>query len=303
MSGRVLVVGAGIGGLATARALARQGIACRVIERRPDRPEVGLALNLPGNAVAALQRLGAAQPVLDAGVLVTRREYRTSKNRLLFAIDEAWFWSGVAPSVCASRGVVLDALGEGIAVERGLGAMSVDRERNGRVRVTLSDGTEALADLVVAADGVRSTLRSVLTSARPRSSRMTHASWGSSPSDPGISCWTAWTGHGRAFLLIPIASGLVYTYASSSRGGGSGADASWLVDAYARFPEPVTRVIRQALSAGCRLYRSPVDEVRIRTWQDGAVILLGDAAHATGPVWAEGAGAWLWRTRSCWPSC
>ena len=81
----------------------------------------------------------------------------------------------------------------------------------------------------------------------------------------------------------------MYAYASSSRGDGAGADPSWLEDAYARFPEPVTRAIRHALSSEAPPYRSPVDEVRIPTWHDGNVILLGDAAHATGPVWAQGA--------------
>lgn len=110
MNGRILVVGAGIGGLATARALAGQGIECRVVERRPDRSDAGLALNLPGNAVAALRRLGAAAEVLNRGVQVSRREYRASGGRLLFCVDEAGFWSDVAPSVCAPHAAVLDAL-------------------------------------------------------------------------------------------------------------------------------------------------------------------------------------------------
>ena len=118
--------------------MARHGIDCRVVERRPDRPGDGLALNLPGNAVAVLQRLGAAQEVLDGGVLVSRREYRTSGDRLTFAIDEATFWSEVAPSVCAPHAVVLDALAEGVNIERGLGVTSVDRQQDGRVRVTTS---------------------------------------------------------------------------------------------------------------------------------------------------------------------
>jgi 2-polyprenyl-6-methoxyphenol hydroxylase-like FAD-dependent oxidoreductase len=119
---------------------------------------------------------------------------------------------------------------------------------------------------------------------------MTATSWRFVTTNPGIDCWTAWTGHGRAFLLIPVASGLVYAYASSSRGEGVGREPSWLLDAYARFPDPVIQVIRQALSSATSPYRSAVEEVRLSTWHDGAIVLLGDAAHATGPVWAEGAG-------------
>ncbi len=290
MNRRVLVVGAGVGGLATGRALAARGIECRVVERRPDRSDNGLALNLPGNAVAALLRLGAAADVLHAGVPVARREYRASGGRLLFEIDETRFWSGVAPSVCAPHAAVLDALSSGIDIEHGIGATSVDQLPDGRARVSLSDGTEDVADLVVAADGVHSTVRSSVTTTPPRPSAMTNASWRFVTDNPGITCWTAWTGHGHAFLLVPFARGQAYAYASSSRGAGAGANASWLTVAYSNFPEPVTGAIRQALSSEVPPYRSPVDEVRIPTWHQGSVVLLGDAAHATGPVWAEGAG-------------
>jgi 2-polyprenyl-6-methoxyphenol hydroxylase-like FAD-dependent oxidoreductase len=290
MNGSVIVVGAGIGGLATARALTGHGIECRVLERRPDRPGDGLALNLPGNAVAALRRLGAAEEVLDTGVRVARREYRTSGDRLMFAVDEAGFWSGLAASVCAPHGAVLDALAAGVHVERGLAAISLDRQPDARVRVSLSDGSEAVADLVVVADGVHSILRSAVTSAGPRPSLMTKTSWRFVTSDPGIGCWTAWTGRGRAFLLIPVTPGQVYAYASSSRGGDAGADAAWLEDAFATFPEPVTTSIRRVLSSEVRPYRAPVEEVKSAVWHDGRVVLIGDAAHATGPVWAEGAG-------------
>lgn len=290
MNGRVLVVGAGVGGLATARALAGHGMKCRIVEHRPHRLDDGLALNLPGNAVASLRHLGAVTAVLAAGVPVTRREYRTSGGRLLFSVDEQAFWSDVAPSVCAPRAAVVDALSTGVEVEWGLGATSVDRQVDGRVRVTLADGSEEIADLVVAADGIHSVVRPAVTHTLLRPSAMTNASWRFVVDDPGVDCWTAWTGHGHAFLLIPVSPGRVYGYASSSRGGDAGTEAAWLADAYARFPELVTEAIRRALSSDVPPYRSSVEEVRIPTWHGTGVVLIGDAAHATGPVWAEGAG-------------
>ena len=208
----------------------------------------------------------------------------------MFAIDEASFWSEVAPSVCANRAVVLDALAAGVPVERGICATAVSQQRDAHVRIAFSDASVALADFVVVADGVRSTLRGGVTSARPQPSLMTNASWRFLTEDPGVSCWTAWTGHGRAFLIIPVAEGQVYAYASSSAGEDVGTDASWLEEAYARYPKPVTRAVGQVLSSTISPYRSAVDEVRISTWHKGNVVLLGDAAHATGPVWAEGAG-------------
>lgn len=289
MSRKVIVAGAGIAGLATARALGRPGIDCRIVERRPDPATGGLGLNLPGNAVEALRRLGAAEAVLAAGVPVARREYRSSGDRLLFSIDEAAFWSGVAPSVCARHSVVLGALAAGVDVEWGVGVQRVEPRPDGRVQVGLTDGSDDLADFVVAADGVHSTLREQVTPEAPRPSRMTSASWRFVCADPGVDCWTAWTGEGLAFLLIPVAPGEVYGYASSSRGDDPGTDVSWLADAFARFPPVVARAVREALAADVPPYHAPVEEVRVPTWHRDRVVVLGDAAHATGPVWAQGA--------------
>src|SRR5262249_580290 len=58
MTRRVLVAGAGVAGLATARALRGAGFEVTVVERRPGAPLPGLGLNLPGNAVRALDALG-----------------------------------------------------------------------------------------------------------------------------------------------------------------------------------------------------------------------------------------------------
>ena len=54
--------------------------------------------------------------------------------------------------------------------------------------------------------------------------------------------------------------------------------------------ESVTLAIRQALSSGTPPYHAAVEEVRIPAWHRHSTVLLGDAAHAMGPVWAEGAG-------------
>ena len=290
MSRTVLVVGAGIAGLATARALGQHGLDCRVVERRAARSAAGLGLNLPGNAVAALGRLGAAEEVLAAGVPVARREYRTAGGRVMFAVDEARFWSGTAVSVCARHQVVTDALAAGVPVEQDVAVASLEEQPDGSVAVFFADGSEDRVDFVVAADGVHSTVRNALAPAAPRPSVMTAASWRFvTAASVGVDCWTAWTGRGRTFLLIPVAPGEVYAYASSTNGGDTGNDPTWLADAYADFPMPVTRAIDQALAAPPPPYHSPVEEIRNPTWHHGRVTLVGDAAHATGPVWAQGA--------------
>ena len=249
MTRRVLVVGAGVAGLATARALRGAGFEATVVERRPGAPLPGLGLNLPGNAVRALDALGVAEQVLAAGIPVTRREYRTARGRLLFAVDESSYWADVAPSVCVRPGLVLDALGAGQEVRRGVGVVRVDTSPH-RPHVALSDGSEEICDLVVGADGVHSTVRGAVVTTTPRASVMTTASWRFVVPNPGVDCWTAWTGGGLALLLIPVHAGEAYGYASSSKGGAAGADPRWLAQAFARFPTPARRALEAALEKG-----------------------------------------------------
>ena len=122
---------------------------------------------------------------------------------------------------------------------------------------------------------------------------MTTATWRFVVPNPGVDCWTAWTGGGLALLLIPVHAGEAYGYASSSKGGAAGADPAWLAQAFARFPTPARRAVEAASERGRAPYHSPVEEIRIDTWHRGPVVLVGDAAHATGPVWAQGAAAAL----------
>lgn len=288
MSRRILVIGAGVAGSAAARAMVTHGLDVTLVEKRSADPGPGLGLNLPGNAVRALRHLGAATRVEAAGVTIARREYRTAGDRLLFEVDEARFWEAVAPSVCVRRGVLIDALTEGLDVRRGVAVEAVQRAGGG-AEVHLADGTSDHYDLVVGADGVHSVVRASVTSVEPSPSLMTAASWRFVTANDGVDCWTSWTGRGHTFLVIPVSEGEVYAYAATNRGGPVGQDPGWLATAFADFPRRVTETIHRALAATDAPYHSPVEEVRAPRWHDGRVLVLGDAAHAIGPVWAQGA--------------
>src|SRR4051812_15990083 len=82
-----LIVGAGIGGLAAAAALGREGWNVRVFERAAHTPELGFALLLASNAVASLQRLGLERPVIDGGARPDSGEIHGSGGRLLRRFD------------------------------------------------------------------------------------------------------------------------------------------------------------------------------------------------------------------------
>jgi 2-polyprenyl-6-methoxyphenol hydroxylase-like FAD-dependent oxidoreductase len=293
MTKRLLVVGGGIAGFGMARALLLRGVPCSLVERLPAPPVAGMGLNLPGNAVRALAALGLADEVAARGVPIRRREYRNQSGRLLFAVDEAAFWGAMGPSVCLRRGDLLDVLRAATAevAPRWDTPVVLAEPADDGVRVRLGAGpaTESY-DFVVGADGVHSSVRrAVLPASNPRLSLMTEASWRFIAPNPGVDCWTVWSGTSGTFLLIPVDREQVYGYAQATRGGAAGDDPRWLEATFAGFPGPVATTVAALLADPGRLYHAPVEEVRCERWSRGRLALIGDAAHATAPVWAQGA--------------
>ncbi|MEU4619725.1 FAD-dependent monooxygenase [Actinoplanes sp. NPDC023801] len=324
----VLVVGGGIAGLALARALGRRDIPATVAERGID-DGGGLAINLPGNAVAAFAALGLADGLAKLGRPTGRREYRSSRDRLLFSVDEDAFWGPEARPRCVRRSDLLALLADGLdaTVRRPLPVTAV-RPVTGGAEVEFGDDTGQRYGFVAGADGVRSVVRATALGSdiadRPtrgdgfpsaggaarfpsaggaarfpsadrtarggagngtRLALLSAASWRFMAPNPGVDCWTLWTGPGGAFLLIPVDDHQVYGYASATTGGPVSADESWLRTNFRDYPAPV----RAVLDSMTDPYHSPIEEVRTSTWSHGRCVIIGDAAHATAPVWAQGA--------------
>lgn len=289
MDNSVLVVGAGIAGLAVARALRERGVDVRIAERGGAEAG-GLAINLPGNAITALTALGVGDGLARLGRPTLRREYRTDRGRLLFEVDEDAFWGPRARPRCVPRKDLLALLGDGLDVPVRTGAaVRAVRAAAGGAEVTYEDGRTRTYGFVVGADGVRSAVRPGITGAGTRQALLSAASWRFMAPNPGVACWTVWSGPGGAFLLIPVDEQQVYGYASGVRGGPIGAEPSWLHETFGGYPEPVRAVLDSVARDPGSLYHSPIVEVRATTWASGRRALIGDAAHATAPVWAQGA--------------
>ena len=77
-------------------------------------------------------------------------------------------------------------------------------------------------DFVIGADGVHSVMRQAIAIDGLRPSSMTGSCWRFVADNPGVDCWTAWSGRDETFLLIPVEEGRVYGYAARTRGGDTG---------------------------------------------------------------------------------
>ena len=286
-----IVVGGGLAGLAISQRLHTAGIDFVTLERRPEIANEGFAINLPGNAIAALEEMGFGKQIASIGRPTMRREYRNHRGRLLFGIDEDAFWGAAYRPRCVKRRELMTLLGEGLPdtalrMSSQVEAIAADASA---VTVTTLDARAVTGRIVIGADGVHSRTRSLaFPNAGVRAAVLSRSSWRFLAPDPGVDCWTVWAGPAGLFLLIPLGTGEVYGWASSDVASAEGQGGHGLAQVFSQFPPEVQRTVGFLDAHPGNIHHSPLEEVRIPAWGKERIVLIGDAAHATAPVWAQG---------------
>src|SRR3954451_1046346 len=149
---RILVVGAGIAGLAAARGLRLAGFRPDVVEELPAGTVPGAGIHLPGNGNAsrALRALGLDAPVRPLGERITRQVFLDARGRELCAVDVAALWAGVGESPALPRADLQRVLlpGVGARVRYGTAVRGLDITDRA-AKVEFADGGRAAYDLVI----------------------------------------------------------------------------------------------------------------------------------------------------------
>ena len=289
-----LIVGSGIGGLSAAIALWQAGWNVRIHERAASKRELGFGLLLAPNAMAALGRLGVAGAVLGQGFAPTLGEVRRMDGTLLKRVEFPSPEVMGGPTVVALRPALFDVWLAAVPSDAlQLGSEVTEfRETPGRVVLQTTGGDDE-GDLLVGADGVGSVVRRLLHPLQqpPRSSGIIAVR--------GI----AWDAIGR---LGPL-SGIYYlgpgvesflARASDTRIYWALSLARELVPEETRDPAEILALMSPRFDADFRAVTSATEEMRcdelvdrepLPFWGEGAVTLLGDAAHPLLPHTGQGA--------------
>jgi 6-hydroxynicotinate 3-monooxygenase len=297
------VIGAGMGGLATAAALLRVGVDVTVYEQASKFARLGAGIQVGCNAMQVLRALGLEQRIRGEAFYPrswNNRDWRTGEVRydqIFGPTAEAKYG---APYLLAHRGDLHATLASAVPAERirlGHKLAGLD-DRAGSVVLGFDDGSTAVHDGVVAADGVHSLVRELLFGAEKPSftGRIAYRTTYPAALLGGydIDECTKWWGEDRHIVIYYVKPDRSEVYFVTSQPEPGFTVESWS----AKGDMPTLRAafdgfhpqVQQVLAACPDVHKwALADRDPLPRWQDGNVTLLGDACHPMTPYMAQGA--------------
>ncbi len=301
---RVLIAGAGIGGLAAAASLLSRGIDCEVYEQAPELMEIGAGLWLSVNGARVLFALGLEPAIRESTIEAEERAVRLWDSGRKWVLYKRGVSSGAHAPFIMLRAQLHNVLID--AVEKlKPGVIKLNKrctgfeQKDGRVRLDFADGTSATGDLLVGADGHHSKIRETLFGLIP--GRFTNAlAW------RGLVPMERLSDRHRAFIATtwvgPTAHVTVYPARIKGQDlmtfSGQVERSDWTLESwhekgsveecvrdFAGWHEEVVEIIEhtESLHKWGLFVRDP-----LARWSVERVTLLGDACHSMVPYLGQG---------------
>ncbi|MFF7547613.1 FAD-dependent monooxygenase [Streptomyces canus] len=299
---RAIVVGAGIGGLTAALSLRRAGHEVTLVEQSRRLTEIGAGIQLAPNATRVLRRLDLLDAVAEHATRPARISFRTwsdGSEICRYVIGREAEEEFGAPYLQVHRADLQQALAAAVppaSLRLGTAVVGIDQDDTA-AHVTTASGERLDADLVVAADGIRSAARQWLFGADEAVFSHTVAYRALLPAaevaDLGLPEYAGWLGPGRHVVhywlrrgeLLNVVAVFVTDHAAQE---------SWTARAepgeqLRTFSGWDPRLLTVLDRAGQVLRYGIYTRAPLTRWHVGRVTLLGDSAHAMVPFQAQGA--------------
>jgi salicylate hydroxylase len=309
---RVVICGAGLGGLGAAIALKRKGHEVVVLEGASQLSEIGAGIQIPPNSTRILDAYGLSEKLqqwVERPKNIALKRYATGQVLGMTPLHPRLTKTYGYPYLLIHRADYQRVLFEeakalGAEVHMSTRVVSVNTETP---LITTETGQEFAADVIVGADGIRSKVREFVIPGQvvePNSSsncafRATVPSQ-EMLSDPEVAHLmsdvnaNSWIGYQKHVMAYPIRQGAMYNLVMSHPG--QAASGKWnepgnldeMKATYADFDPVIKRVLGKV--KGCLKWKL-ADLPPLSSWvsESGRVVLIGDAAHAMVPYLAQGA--------------
>ena len=300
MIANVLVVGGGIGGMTAALSLAKRGVAVTLIDSDPAWRVYGAGITITGMSLRAFDDLGVLDEIRSRGFVHNGMRPKRFTGEPL---GEPRFAPPGSPPVMHGGGIMRPVLHDilsvrvreaGIEVKLGVTVESLDQDPDG-VDVTLSDGSSARYGLVVGADGIFSQIRGMIFPAAAKPKFTDQGCWRIvAERPPEIDRAEIYFGGPLKLGMSPISQDQMYVFLLEHVPGNPWFAPEAHIDHLSELMAPFggsVPAIRAGLGAHSQTNYRPLEWLLLPDpWYHGRVVLIGDAAHATTPHMASGAG-------------
>ncbi|MBS4089807.1 FAD-dependent oxidoreductase [Pseudomonas rustica] len=297
---KILIVGAGIGGLCTAIALRRKGVDVDLVELKAEWTVYGVGIIQQSNVVRAMAQLGVLEAYLGASYAFEDVGIYTPDGHQLARISGQRLAGLQFPAnVGISRRALHKVLSEtavalGAQVRLGTSVEVLEQDPDG-VNVQFTDGSHGRYHVVVGADGLFSKVRQMLFADKYQPSFTGQSVWRYNfPRVAEIDHLANYQGPTGNAGLVPLSDELMYMYTTSYDPGNPWMEEGTLAAEMRNRLQGFTGLVaqlREQITDSSQVVYKPLETLFVdEPWYRGRIVLIGDAAHATTPHLAQGAG-------------